>query len=214
MTSPLTLFRLSVLKQFEALPFKRKLQGRRGLINSSLWRVMGQIVVLLLVALAVVGCTSLSTTAMVPDLKHVATPRKETLLLGPVGAGEIKTDPLYRSIADSGTVDPPEFTAALRETMLRSGMFSGVTDSGPAEFRLDAVLVSQEMITGYPMIATLLVRYELTDQRSGELVWTKDIFSVGQSPAAEAFEDRQKLANERAVKENMARLLDELADIL
>ena len=151
---------------------------------------------------------------MVPERKHATTPRKETLLLGSVGAGEIKTDPLYRSIADSGTVDPPEFTAALRETMLRSGMFSGVTDSGPAEYRLDAALVSQEMIPGYPMVATLLVHYELTDQRSGKLVWTKDIFSVGQSPAAEAFEDRQKLANERAVKQNLARLLDELASFL
>ncbi len=148
---------------------------------------------------------------MVPDQIQATAPRKDTLLLGPVGSGEIKTDPLYRSIADSGTVDPPEFTAALRETMLRSGMFSGVTDSGPADYRLDAALVSQEMIPGYPMAATLLVRYELTDQRSRKLVWTKDIFSVGQSPAAEAFEDRQKLANERAVKQNLAQLLDELA---
>ena len=164
-------------------------------------------VMLAYTVLVLSGCT-LSVTNMLPEVtKKQLTSTRETLRIGQVRRGNVKTNIMHRSLAPSGTITREVFEETLYQALERSGIFARIARSGEADLHLDAELVSQEMSTGYPMTATLFVRYRVTDGHSGQTRWEKSIVSIGQSPVSEAFRDRQKLANERAVQENLKQLL-------
>jgi len=171
-------------------------------------------IMLVYTVLVLSGCT-LSVTNMLPEVnKKQLASTHETLRVGQVREGNVKTDIMHRSLAPSGTITPGVFEDTLYQALERSGIFARVVRSGEADLHLDAELVSQEMSTGYPMTATLFVRYRLTDTHSGQTRWEKSVVSIGQSPASEGFRDRQKLANERAVQENLKQLLIALSSVV
>ena len=161
------------------------------------------------------SCTTLTVQEMLPAIeKEKLTSVKETLRIGQIRSSEIKTDVMSRSIAPSGTIAPEVFAETLSLALEGSEIFAQIVTRGKADFCLDADIVSQEMSIGYPMTATLFIRYHLTDEHSGKIKWKKSIVSIGKSPASEVFRDRQKLANERAVKENLEKLLINLSAVL
>jgi len=161
------------------------------------------------------GCTTLSVPDMLPERhKETLVSTSEVLRIGQVSGSEVKTDVMLRSVAPSGTITPPVFADTLIQALENSGIFARVVQSGASDLQLDANLVSQEISVGFPMTCTLLVHYRLTDAHNGQTKWEKSIVSIGKSPASEGFHDRQKLANERAVKENLRKLLIDLSSVM
>ena len=169
--------------------------------------------VFLLLVLA--GCaTSLDQSAMKPTIQSAGLEKKNYVIeIGDVNQGEIKTDPMLRSIAESGTISAGVFRIALYTAISDSGLFTETQLDRPGDLKLETDLVSQEIKVGYPATATLFVHYKLTDSKRNAVIWEKSIVSLGKSPASEAFRDRQKLANERAAKDNLERLLRALTEI-
>ena len=167
------------------------------------------------VVLALSGCTTLSVPDMLPEVpKETLVSTREALRIDQVSGDEVKTSVMSRSVAPSGTITPEVFADTLYQALERSGIFARILKSGAADLSLNAHLVSQEISVGYPMTSTLFVRYRLTDEHSGKTKWERSIISIGKSPASEGFRDRQKLANERAVQENLRQLLIELSSVM
>jgi hypothetical protein len=151
---------------------------------------------------------------MEPEFRSAESERKTYIVeIGDVIQGEIKTDPMLRSVTESGTIDAGVFRTALYTAVKGSGLFTETRIDQLGDLKLETDLVSQEMKIGYPMTSTLFVHYKLLDSERYAVVWEKSIVSIGKSPASEAFRDRQKLANERAVKDNLERLLQALKEI-
>jgi hypothetical protein len=105
------------------------------------------------------------------------------------------------------------YAQALRESIERAGLFSGVTTDG-SRYRLTSFIgkVDQPMF-GLSLTVKMEVSYALKDSKSGNTVWTKDINSEYTATPGQAFAavERLRLANEGAARENIRQALTEMA---
>jgi ABC-type uncharacterized transport system auxiliary subunit len=164
--------------------------------------------------LSISGCSNISVQRMIPDTKHEKFVKgHETIRIGAVRGGEIKTKTAVRDLTHSDEITPELFSEALYQALEISKIFSQVKRSGETALLIEADLFSQEIRVKWPMTATLLVRYRLIDSDNGSTIWEKSIASVGKSPVSEMFEGARVLAIERAVKENLNKLLAELSSV-
>jgi hypothetical protein len=114
------------------------------------------------------------------------------------------------------SLDQDTFTNAILDTLDRSGMFSTVSTTGPADYRLSADLVGQQLIGSVSNIMLLLVRYQLVDTASGNILWTENLFSFHHLSGAEVFmgADRSTQVVEAAVRQNLQQLVVRLDENL
>lgn len=105
------------------------------------------------------------------------------------------------------------FAQALRDSIEKAGLFSGVTADG-SRYRLTSFIgkVDQPMF-GLSFTVKMEVSYALKDTKSGSTVWTKDINSEYTATPGQAFAavERLRLANEGAARENIRQALTEMA---
>jgi hypothetical protein len=105
------------------------------------------------------------------------------------------------------------FAQALRESIEKAGLFSGVAADG-GRYRLTSFIgkVDQPMF-GFSLTVKMEVSYALKDTKSGSSVWTKDIKSEYTATPGQAFAavERLRLANEGAARENIRQALTEMA---
>jgi hypothetical protein len=105
------------------------------------------------------------------------------------------------------------FAQALRESIEKAGLFSGVTTDA-SRYRLTGFIgkVDQPMF-GLSFTVKMEVSYALKDTKSGSTVWTKDINSEYTATAGQAFAgvERLRLANEGAARENIRQALTDMA---
>ena len=105
------------------------------------------------------------------------------------------------------------FAQALRDSIEKAGLFSGVTADG-SRYRLTSFIgkVDQPMF-GFSFTVKMEVSYTLKDTKSGSTVWTKDINSEYTATTGQAFAgvERLRLANEGAARENIRQALTEMA---
>jgi len=105
------------------------------------------------------------------------------------------------------------FAQALRESIDKAGLFSGVTTDG-SRYRLTSFIgkVDQPMF-GFSFTVKMEVSYALKDTKSDSTVWVKDINSEYTATAGQAFAgvERLRLANEGAARENIRQALTEMA---
>ncbi|PLY04961.1 MAG: hypothetical protein C0622_01980 [Desulfuromonas sp.] len=127
-----------------------------------------------------------------------------TLVVGEVSGGK-ETNPMWMS-----TIDDASFRQALFTSLERSGLFEQALLTGDGEYRLDCEILAQEVKPGFDMSATLMVRYQLS--RAGETVWAENIFTQYEAKMEETFYGvkRAQLANEGAVRKNIAQLIQQL----
>jgi hypothetical protein len=80
-------------------------------------------------------------------------------------------------------------------------------------FRLDAVLLTlQRPYAGFAMTVTATIAYRLTETATGTVVYTSTLTTPGTATLDDAVmnEVRLRIADERAVRANLRRLVEEL----
>ena len=105
------------------------------------------------------------------------------------------------------------FAQALRESIEKAGLFSGVTTEG-SRYRLTSFIGKVDQpVFGFSFTVKMEVSYSLKDTKSGSTVWTKDINSEYTATTSQAFAgvERLRLANEGAARENIRQALTEMA---
>ncbi|MFO1161781.1 MAG: hypothetical protein U1E60_23290 [Reyranellaceae bacterium] len=164
-----------------------------------------------LVALTLVGaCASRSDLTLQPaDLSGIDTARgpapayRDAVSLAPVSIGR-----------DTGTPWTARFGGtqvqqALMESLLAAHL--GTAQSG--RFRLDATLLNLERpYASFAMTVTATIVYRLTDSLSGAVLYNQTVTTIGSASLADAItnENRLRIADERAVRANLRRLIEDL----
>lgn len=164
-----------------------------------------------LIALALLSaCASRSDLTLQPaDLSGIDVGRgpapayRNAVALAPVGVGR-----------DTGTPWAARFGAvqvqqALMETLLAARL--GTAQSG--RFRLDATLLNLERpYASFAMTVTATIAYRLTDSQTGAVLYNQTITTIGTASLADAItnENRLRIADERAVQNNLRRLVEDL----
>jgi hypothetical protein len=150
------------------------------------------------------GATAAGMTLKPEEAVKPANPRMAgTVGVEVVGGGE-ETNPLW-----SSQVSNDEFKQAL----LASLKLAGLLADGPARYSLKVALVKLDQPTfGFDMTVTATVQYAVTDAASGAAVWSEKIETRHTATVGEAFAGvtRLKLANEGAVRKNIAQLVQKL----
>jgi hypothetical protein len=145
--------------------------------------------------------------AMVPDLAGLplgpAPAYRQSITAGAVSGGP-GASPLW-----TAGIDNAQFQAALVRTLTEAGL--GRAEGG--RFRLDATLLKLEKpFAGYGMTVEAVVAYRLTDTGTGAVVYDASLAAPGTATLDDAVDNNTRLvlANERAVRANLRRLVEAL----
>ncbi|MFC1505287.1 hypothetical protein ACFL5W_02090 [Thermodesulfobacteriota bacterium] len=160
------------------------------------------------------GCASLSDERMIPDMGSIN--------LAPTNA-TINIIILKGNIVDKG--DAEFYESNLEDEMLKdavtktidsSGLFKNIATSEKADFKLIVMNKRHNVRTSYDQTAHSLITigYKLKNNASNEIVWQKDISSVGECTLKEAYNTfiRHNTATERAVKKNLLKSIQAISE--
>lgn len=121
------------------------------------------------------------------------------------------TNPMWTS-----QISDEDFGEALRQSLLSSGLFTGVVEGRNGKYHLTAFLsrLDQPMM-GFAMTVTMEVGYTLTDPATGKTLWQKSIVSSHTASTGDAIVGvkRLRLATEGAARKNIEQLLVALGGI-
>ena len=157
-------------------------------------------------ALCLVGCASASKPgAMLASVSEQTiisetSPLREAVRVGDVDGGK-KTNPLW-----SSQVSSEDFSEALRQSLSAHAMLSG----GEGDYRLDASLLKvKQPFIGIDMTVTSTVLYELTNLKTGAVVFEETIETPYTAKMSDAFVGvkRLQLANEGSIKSNISSII-------
>ena len=128
---------------------------------------------------------------------------RERVAIGSVTGGQA-TNPLWIS-----EVSNDDFASALRQSLAANALLA-VRDE---TFRVDAILIGFDRpLAGFDLTVTARIKYRLTRRSNGEVVYDREIRAPFTANFGSAFlaNERLKLANEGAVKENIKQFLRDL----
>ena len=159
-------------------------------------------------AAAVSACAKPATVpAMVPDV-----------------AGVTSAASPYRNAIDIGTVSGGRgsaklWTARVGNAEFQEALTRALTDAGLAaaqgsRYRLEADLQKlEEPFAGFAMTVEATIAYKLTDTTSGAVVYQNTITTPATATMDDALDGlaRLRIANERAIRANLRRLVEELS---
>jgi hypothetical protein len=158
------------------------------------------------------GCASgPQVVSMIPTLDtSPRTSTKKSVEIVDVTGGE-ETNSLGLS-----SIDSKSFKEALMKTLEQSGLFEELVPNQRGDYQLHTQIVSQELLAGFTITTTLLVRYKLIETHSDEVLWKENIFSHYDAEFSEALVGvtRARKANEGAVRDNLSQLVGKLTDVL
>jgi hypothetical protein len=171
-----------------------------------LLRSFGVLAMVALLSLA--GCAYQPDFSTTPDLKDIDTSRgpaptyRDAITAAPVSGG--KDDHLF-SVPN---ISNKEFQASLVRTLLNAKLAS----ASNGRYRLDATLKLDQPFITINTTVTAIVAYRLTDVATGTVVYDKTLETPGTAQYMEiaVASERMKLANARALKANLRRLVEEL----
>jgi hypothetical protein len=150
-----------------------------------------------------------SLSAKLPDLVGIDAARgpapsyRDAITAAPVSGGR-GTTPLWVS-----PVGNAEFQDALVRTLIAARLGSAEN----ARFRLDANLQRMEQpFAGFAMTVTATIGYRLTETATGAVVYDNRLVTSGTATLDDAVmnDRRLKIANDRAIRANLRRLVEEL----
>jgi hypothetical protein len=111
------------------------------------------------------------------------------------------------SAASASQISDADFSAALAESIRKSGLFAAVTGTGQrGDYHLEVAIVRlQRPLVGFSMTATIETNWTLTRQTDRAVIWRKAITSSHTARTGEAFAGvtRLRLATEGAARENI-----------
>ena len=150
------------------------------------------------------GATAAGMTLKPEEAVKPANPRMAgTVGVEVVGGGE-ETNPLWASQVSN---------AELHDAIVASLKMAGLLADGPARYSLKAAIVKLDQpLFGLDMTVTATVQYALSDATTGKVVWSEAITTPHTATMGDAFAGvtRLKLANEGAVRKNIAQLVQKL----
>lgn len=128
---------------------------------------------------------------------------RERVSIGSVTGGQA-TNPLWIS-----EVSNDDFASALRQSLAANGLLAIRNET----FRVDASLIGFDRpLAGFDLTVTSRIRYKVTRVANGEVLYDREIRAPFTANFGSAFlgNERLKLANEGAVKENIKQFLRDL----
>ena len=183
-------------------------------MSSSRWRTA-----LAVLALACLGACAqpASYSAMIVDAQAVDVARgpaesyRDTLVVAPVTGGK-ETSPLWTS-----QVGNAEFQEALTRSLIATRLANANILANPSaangRYRLEAVLQKLEQpLMGFDLTVTATVFYRLTEIATGTVVYESTLVTPATATMSDAVIaiERLKLANEKAIRANLTKLVGEL----
>ena len=164
------------------------------------------------------GCQSFNIQNMYPDLDHLSHNQSNKT----IKVMDIKTtgnklkgsnDAFYMKDIDVLTLKK-----VLVYSIEKSKIFDQlVSDDATCDFRLDSEIISQGQKWGLvgeeSFTSALIMKYRLTDGKSGKTIWDDKITSSGKAVISEAMNGskRANLSLERAIKKNLTKLIKKLS---
>jgi len=111
-------------------------------------------------------------------------------------------------------IEQNRLTNEIFRALDHSGLFSAVSTTGPADYRLSAEVVGQKLVGSMSNIMLLLVRYQLVDTSTNNILWTENLLSFHHLSGSDVFmgSKRARQVVEMAIKRNMQELVARLAD--
>ncbi len=168
-------------------------------------------VLLAAIALLALGACAqyVPLSAKLPDLSGIDLARgpapayRGAITVGQVSVGTDTGTP-WRS-----SVSPAEVQDSLARTLAAAGLAA----TGNGRFRLDTVLLTlQRPYAGFAMTVTAAIAYRLTDGATGAVVYNNTLTTLGTATLDDAItnEARLRIADERAIRASLRRLVEEL----
>lgn len=168
-------------------------------------------VILPVILIALAACAApaesehMAANAPALESPFASSPFATEIAIAAVGGGE-ETDPMWTSEVGNGA-----FHEALALSLDRHGVFCPRNDL--ARYRLQVSLVElNQPSRGFTFNVTSYVRYKLTRSADGRVLFDELVSSAGKATIEDAFVgiERLKIANERAIQQNIARFLERL----
>jgi hypothetical protein len=159
-------------------------------------------------AAALGACAKPATVpAMVPDvagLASAASPFRSAITIGVVSGG--------RGSAKLWTAHVGN--AEFQEALVRALTDAGLAAAQGGRYRLDADLQKlEEPFAGFAMTVEATIAYRLTDTTNGAVIYQNTVTTPATATMDDALDGlaRLRIANERAVRANLRRLVEELS---
>lgn len=169
------------------------------------------------------GCQSFNIQNMYPDLDHLSHIQSNKIIkvmdiktTGSKIKGSHDKIPMI-PVSIMKDIDVVTLKKALVHSIEKSEIFDQlVSDDTTCDFRLDSEIISQGQKWGEEdgsFRSALIMKYRLTDEKSGKTIWDDKITSSGKATFSEAFNGstRANLSLERAIKKNLTKLIKKLS---
>jgi hypothetical protein len=156
----------------------------------------------LLAVLLLLGCSTVPQATRMQVERRLDRPSAGALSLHVEGGSDV----VMAGISNA------EFEAAVRHSLLASGLFSEILESAP--YRLDVVLGDIRLpVAGADMTTVMTVLWSLSRNDTRETVWQALIESQHTAQSGEAFAGvvRVRKATEGAARENIEAAIQQLA---
>lgn len=144
---------------------------------------------LILIILLSVGCATQTRPVgdLVSEVKtHRFTGSEKSLTINNVLGGEVSKQSAW--VVNTPKIDNQSFRKLLLGSMEKSGLFSDVIDQSRADYSLDAEIIFQEMTTGgLTNTLMLLVKYELVENKSGNIILKENLYTQSELSASDVF---------------------------
>jgi hypothetical protein len=138
-------------------------------------------------------------TAMAVTGVAVASKSSETVSITVTG-GRVTSSTYVSQISDA------DFREALKQSILKSALFSQVMDDNSGRYRLGAYIGAlTQPLMGMSLKVDLEVSYTLVDSTTGKTVWQQSIATSYTATASDSIvaTTRLRLANEAAARKNI-----------
>ena len=170
--------------------------------------------VLLFCALALLSvlsacATPSQPTAMAVSGVAVASKSTETVSITVTG-GRVTSSSYVSQISDA------DFREALKQSILKSALFSQVLDDNSGRYRLGAYIGAlTQPLMGMSLTVDLEVSYTLVDSTTGKAVWQQSIATSYTATGSDSIvaATRLRLANEAAARKNIEAAIAAMGDL-
>jgi hypothetical protein len=112
--------------------------------------------------------------------------------------------------------DSNMYQDVITKTLINSKLFNNVSTEGKSDYILSSTVVGERLIGSFHNVGLFLIRYKLTDEKTGTTVWNDNIFSFSSISCKEIYYGEERCAKvvETGVRDNMKQLTNKLAEIL
>lgn len=135
---------------------------------------------------------------------------KKVLSVGSVTGGEKEVMSIW--VPRAPKINNDNFRRLLKGSIKRADLFDDVYEKSSGDYVLNAEIIYQDNIPGITSTVMLLVRYELKESKTEELLWEQNIYTQREMNFEEIFVGEQRVVRlfELSLIENIEALISAL----